>query len=247
MAAPLIQQETIKYKTYIKEVIVEALRTVFSTHPDDIIRDKTKIDVDFPLDEVDYPAIIIRFYERSIRNAGVGHVEHLPTPTDPLRFYRYKHFLYQGDIEFAVYALSSHDRDLVSDALVQILTMGDTEPYTMAFLDRIYDPPSRPDENEGGAYDPSMDHMINLNTDQIQGFGETQTIAPWLPEDTLIYQTSYRIEARGEFYSRTPVSTTYGLVENVESYPYNADNGEPKPNPNPTDPAVWETPGVPLP
>lgn len=232
LGEPLIPIHTIKYKTYVKEALVEAFRAVFAAHPDDILR-KTKVGIDFPTTESMYPAIVVRFYERSITNAGIGHFEMLDDPENPGRYLRYKHYLYQGDIEFAVYALSSYDRDLISDSIVQTLAMGDLEPYSDQFLDRIY--------NSDPAVEPaSLDHFINLNTDTIQGFGETQALAPWQPEDLLVYQTSYRIGIHGEFYSRTPPVVNYGLVEKVESYPYMPADGETKPSPNPEDPAPWE-------
>lgn len=215
---------TIRYKTYVKEALVEALRAVFSQHPDEILR-RTNINIDFPLTEADYPAIIVRFYERDIHNAGVGHVEFFESETNPGRWNKYKHYLYQGDIEFAVYALSSVDRDLISDSIVEILAMGELTTYTNTFLQRIYAP-------DATAEPVSVDHMINLNTDQIQGFGETQIPVPWASEDELVYQTSYRIGIHGEIYSLTPADGAgYGLVERVDQFPYNDADGEPVPDP----------------
>jgi hypothetical protein len=229
MAEPLIPIQTIRYKTYVKETIVEALRAVFTSHPDKLLR-KAKINVDNPMEEADYPAIVVRFYERSLKNAGVGHIEHLPS-IDPTTghatgfWFKYKHYLYNGDIEFAIYAQSSLDRDLMADAIVQVLTMGEIETYSNAFLARVYNPDPVQEPS-------SVDHFINLNTDEIMGFGETQQMAPWGAEDVMIYQTSYRVGIFGEFYSRTPVNHVYGVVEKVETYPYAPVAGEAKPTPN---------------
>lgn len=239
MPEPLNQQSTIKYKTYIKESLVQALSSVFHSHPDVILQEKTKVGIDFPLTETEYPSVVIRFYERQINNAGVGHIEHFEDQDNAGQYIPYKHYLYQGDIEFAVYALSSYDRDIISDSIVQTLTMGQLEAYTNQFFNRIYSPSSNPAENEGGAYDPSIDHMINLNTDQISGFGETQVQVPWESEDQLVYQTSYRVAIHGEFYSRTPVDQSFGLVTEAEQFPYEPDIGETVPDPNPDDPAPW--------
>jgi hypothetical protein len=229
MANPLIPINTIRYKTYLKETLVEGLRSVFEDHVDQLLR-KTKVDIDNPTDQESYPAIIVRFYERSITNAGVGHEEYLPIDIEEQFWQKFRHSFYSGDIEFAVYALSSYDRDLISDSLVQILSMGDTEDYTSQFLSRIYDasPAEKP---------TSLDHFVNINTDSVQGFGETQTVPPWGPEDVLVYQTSYRVGVWGEFYSLTRPQT-YVLIENVEQYPY-LQEIEPVPNPNPEDPAPW--------
>lgn len=426
MADPLYPVETIKYKTYIKSTLGKALRNIFSNHPDAILS-KTKATIEFPMTEAEYPSVVIRFYEREIKSAGVSHEEYLQianrfadqetwfdnfegfrtaadykikagtyaatgilsaTPNemmpwkptqefgasnvghgshvkvsrasgevitvrtgltaaldtsigfiaeagvsgntltlkiiyrdvnsvetvlqtatvgsftaatfwidfsisydgslslktydgDPLssssvvfvggeiaatatspqmatispnnnrywvggsgagtlssidlfrtfktnvadyRFHRFKHYLYNGDIEFAVYALSSYDRDLIADTVVQILAMGDLTSWTGDLSNAIYEADILVDPE-------SVNHMINLNTDSIQGFGETQQIAPWMPEDVMVYQTSYRVGIFGEFYSKTPTTGDIGLVERVETYPYMGESGDPVPEP----------------
>lgn len=233
MADPLIPIQTVRYKTYVKEALVEALSSVFGIHPDGTTLKNTKVTVDLPIDRASFPAIVVRFYERSLKNAGVAHIELLETEDSSGVYYKYKHYLYNGDIEFAVYALSSLDRDLVSDGLVEILAMGDLEPYAQSFLMRIYSP-------EPTVEPYSVEHYINLNTDEIQGFGETQQIAPWMPEDVLVYQTAYRISIMGEFYSRVPTDTPLGVIENVPLYPYMPAAGETPPDPDPTEPNPWE-------
>lgn len=219
-----IPQETIHYSTYVKKTLAEGLRLVFDNHVDSILA-RTKVDVEFPTDEVSYPAVIIRFFERSITNLGVGHREWLPeydTNGDPTGNYiKYKHYYFTGDIEFAIYSLSSVDRDLLGDSIVQTLTMGDLTDYTDNLFQRIYEP-DRIHSPE------SDDTFINLNTDEISGFGETQVQAPWLPEDVLVYQKSYRIGITGELYSLTPDAVSYGPVASVDVFPY-AEDLEPVP------------------
>jgi hypothetical protein len=230
---PLIPVQTIRYKTYVKQALVEALQSVFTNHPDEILA-KTKIGIDFPVTELNYPMIIVRFFGRNVYNAGVGHTETLEDPNHPGTYQKFKHYLYKGDIEFAIYALSSYDRDLISDSLVQVIAMGDLESYSNRFFQRIYQYQFPKD-----AYTPNT-HYININTDQINDFGETQGLAPWQPEDVYVFQSSYRVSIFGEFYSLIPQSNSYGLVEKVETYPYMGDT-EPVPNPNPTDPSPWQS------
>lgn len=222
MAEPIIPIDTIRYKTYVKEALVEAMRAAIAGHPDQILAGTT-VGIDTPLTEVDYPSIVVRFYEREIKNAGVAHQEWFETEEGSGRFTRFEHSLYSGDIEFAIYALSSYDRDLISDTVTHILRMGSVEPWTNAFLARIYAP--------NPITEPvSLEHFINLNTDKIQGFGEQQTPPPWQAEDVLIYQTAYRIGIFGEFYSRALASQPdYGLVERVDSFPYPEEATPPDP------------------
>jgi hypothetical protein len=220
MAMPLLPETTIRYKTYLKRALVEALRQVFANHPDSQLH-RTKVSIDYPTSENLYPTVIVRFYEREIRNAGVGHVEYLVRVDDndepTLLTDKFRHYLYSGDIEFAVYALSSKDRDLIADTLVQTLAMPDMASYTNNFFNRLYHPPQDNDD-----YDDARYNFVNLNTDLISGFGETQTQQPWLSEDNLQYQTSYRVGIYGEFYSLPPIDSDVwgGVVERVDLYPY---------------------------
>lgn len=427
MAQPRLPIETIRYKTYIKQTLVNALRSMFTAHPDQILSG-TKSTIDFPNTQADYPAVVVRFYERTIKNAGLGHEEQFSTgevvdqetwfdpfaplphggylrndqdykvtgtyPTsgtlttssfraipwkpsqaidtvtgqrvharinrtgsevctvrvglaasiensvafvgevvfgasnvvlnviyinaggtetvvgtstiaatsgtrwatfhlegdgtlrldlmdgDPLvsasnslgsasatatspqlaaitpsntrysiggvsatngsskialfrtlktnvedqRMHKFNHYFYDGDIEFAIYALSSYDRDLISDTLIQTLAMGKISEWPAGFTDTIANPNTNP------AIPATIDHTFTLNTDTIQGMGESQQAAPWQPEDVLVYQTGYRVGVTGSFYSPTPeVGSGIGLVERIETYPYS--DGEAAPNP----------------
>jgi hypothetical protein len=222
-------EHTVPYKTYIKEALVEALRAVFNDHVDDLLR-RSKVTIEYPTNESLYPAVIVRYFERDIKNAGVGHYEIINI--DGLDW-KFKHYLYTGDIELAIHALSSLDRDLIADTLIQTLGMGDLTSYTQNFFDRIYAAShTRPQ---------AIYNYITLNTDTVSGFGETQNLAPWEPEDTYVYQTSYRVGISGEFYSLPPEEGhDVGYIEKVDQYPYQQDLED-----IPTgadDPAIWVPP-----
>jgi hypothetical protein len=204
-----LPEKTIKYKTYVKTALVEALRPVFSNHIDQKLQ-PTKVSIDFPKERQAFPSVIVRFYEKEIKNAGVGHEEHFLDANN--KSWKFKHYFYTGDIELVVYALSSLDRDLISDTLVQTLAMGELADYTNRFFARIY-----PSNSE--AVPDSAGHFININADKISGFGETQTAVPWDSEDDLVYSISYRVEVFGEFYS-LPQDMPYEFVSQVFTYPY---------------------------
>ena len=233
-----LPERTVKYKTYVKTAIVQAFQGVFQNHIDDLLQD-TKVTIDFPKTRSDYPALLVRFFEREINNAGVGHIEHIAID-DPMGqeipggTYPFRHYLYWGDIEYAIYGLSSLDRDLISDSVVQTLGMGTLEEYTNRFFQRVY-----PDETTG-RYPDAIWNYVNINTDQIKGFGETQSATPWGSEDELVYQTSYRTPIFGEFYS-VPPNTPNSLVEKVLQYPY-IGGLEPVPTGDPNDDGEWEPP-----
>lgn len=239
MPTPFLPERTVKYKTYVKRAVVEAFKAVFQHHIDELLS-RTNVTIDFPRKDSDYPALLVRFYERDLKNMGVGHVEHIAVdgPTgqeDPNSgVYAFKHYLYHGDLEFSIKGLSSLDRDLIADSVVQTLGMGTLESYTNRFFDRIY-----PDE-ASGKYPDAIWHYVNINTDEINGFGESQSATPWQSEDDLIYEVSYRTPVFGEFYS-VPPNMPKEYVQKVVLYPYIA-GVEPVPQGDPNQDFFWQPP-----
>jgi hypothetical protein len=215
MATP---EKTIHYKTSIKRSMVESMREVFAGHPDKLLA-KTKVSIEYPQDKNLYPSVIVRFFESQIKNMGVGHFEVVPVEVagGGIQNKKFKHYLYTGQIEFAIYALSSIDRDLIADTIVQTLSMGDLQEYTNKFFMRVYE----------SVLPESQTNFININTDIIQGLGEAETPAPWEPDTQMVYQTSYRCDVGGEFYSLEETDKTFGILEKVNQKPYVKDIEEP--------------------
>jgi hypothetical protein len=247
----LLPEQTIHYKTWIKTSLVEGLKSVFLNHPDNRIRTQpglgpngstlgTKVSIDYPTSELHYPAVVIRFFEREIMNAGVGHVEYLYVD-DESKVYKFRHYLYNGDIEFVIFALSSLDRDLISDSVTQTLAMPDMAAYTNNFWNRIYFPSDEGITFEEQNRSRGRWNYVNLNTDRIAGFGETQTPQPWLSEDQLTYQTSYRVGIYGEFYSLPPIANipSFNKILKVNLYPYDDYILQEPPPTGTDDPAPW--------
>lgn len=232
-----LPQQTIRYKTYVKTAMVEALREVFNHHVDEQLG-RTNVTIDFPRTESDYPSVLIRFFEKEISNAGIGHEEYIRlanTDGSNAGTFRFKHYFYKGDIELAIYALSSLDRDLIADSIVQTVSMGNLESYTNRFFSRIYT------DNKVN-YPDSVSHYININADKIMGFGETQQGVPWQSEDDLLYLSNYRVSVFGEFYSLPP-NLPAPYVEQVTQYPY-IESFEAVPTGNPEDGSEWIPPAA---
>lgn len=233
VSGTLLPEQTVPYKTWIKTSLVEGLRRVFANHPDMRIRTRdgtrdgkpikmgTKVSIDFPTSELHYPTIVVRFLERDVQNIGVGHVEYILVDPDDVIETKFRHYIYHGSIEFAIYALSSLDRDLISDALVQTLAMPDMANYTQEFWERIYFPIDEGSTEAEQRRSKGRWNYVNLNTDRLNGTGENQTPQPWLSEDQLVYQTSYRTDIMGEFYSLPPIDQVAdGNVSRVVIYTY---------------------------
>lgn len=241
MAFP--RQVTIRYKTYLKQCIVEALGAVFEDHPDTLLRD-TKVRLQSSFEEADYPTIVVGYQETTVNDAGIGHYERCQDAISGLWYKQYRKHYY-GNLTFTISALSTLDRDLISDALVETIMMSPVRAYTNFFLTRIYDPEefermkSMPIGSIGTAH---YYNLLNIGNQKLQPGGESAVPAPWGPEDVLVYQTSYSVATFGEVLSLPP-AVLYTLISDVRSYPYIAPI-----DPVPTgadDPALWlseETP-----
>lgn len=227
--AQYVHQQTLEYSTFIKRALRESLAAAFASHPSETVSN-TRVALDFGRGRWTLPGVIIKFLERRLPNAGVGHVEYGISPTDPnpdspTEWIKYYHRFYEGDVSFDIYAASAVDRDVVRDALVEVLAMTDTTVAGSNFINRFY--------NELNATPYGLWHFPVLMLDNLTGYGENHTRAPWGGEDALVYQVTYRVPVFGEFYSNTPTSpSSLGILEYVDVYPW-IDGTDPSPADNP--------------
>ena len=246
----------VKYKTYLKSSVQQGLAAVFASHPDEMLRTRqeqfegqtvtrgTKVTLEWPRTRDRYPCIVVRFFERNVQRMGVGHEEWIKIAPDDLAPTRMFHNIYDGDLEFAIYGLSNYDRDVMSDTLVQTVTMGQLEGWTNTFMARLYSQQYNYDALADADVRSIPDHhwnYITLNHDTISGFGETQAPVPWQSEDDQLYVVQYRVAVLGEFYSVPPVDRSNEFITDVPVYPYIEDL-ESVPTGDPDDPAAWESP-----
>lgn len=242
---------TVKYKTYLKTAVQEGLASVFAHHPDEMLRTReesptvtrgTKVTLEWPRTKDRYPCVVIKFYERNIQRMGVGHEEWIKLQSNDLAPTKMYHNVYDGDLEFAIYGLSSYDRDLMSDTLVQTITMGWLEGWTNNFMNGLYggtyDYATYADADITTVPDAHWNH-VTLNHDTLSGFGETQMPVPWNSEDDQLYMVQYRVAVFGEFYSVPPRDLSGDYVRRVPLYPYIQDI-EPVPQGDPDDPSSWQ-------
>ena len=209
---PFKREGPVSYKTYIKRTLVEALREAFSSAYKDTEFQNLHIYPHFPLRKIEYPAIYIDFIEGDVPNAGVGHVEYFEDPTGLLR--KWMHRRFEGSIEFTIVTLSPLSRDVLSDGLVELLSMGTLETTLRDFFYKIYGDPTQ-------SYSTlALYHQINLNTDVIHGGNDSAGLAPWEPEDQLVYQTTYTIDITGGFYNSIPTDAPLTTIQTVIQEPY---------------------------
>lgn len=222
-----------EYKIGVKREIVHALSLVFKDqYPDEQLRNRVRVSSTFPFAEIRYPFILITFSEGPIRNVGLGHYaleqdpnKWNPDPTtldDQPSGRIYKHFRFQGNINFNILALSPQDRDMLSEGLVNILAFSDLMPEFAPFWNEIRD----------------SDYIsIALLTDEITPGGDTDFIAPWDPEgDERVFSATYSVPIFGEFFT-DPISGGMIRISQVDTYAFSGNF--PDDPPYADDPEKW--------
>lgn len=198
MTDPIRRQVGVGYKTAVKRTMVKALRAAFTDNfPEDQFQD-LRIVPEFPLSREKYPAIYISYNGTVNKNAGVGHEETFQDSLNVMRTWNHRRF--EGSIDFTCLGLTPLDRDILADALHEVLTFGWLTDTMSGFFDIIYGDPDAPYSSAA-----LLLAQLDLNTDIITPGGESASPAPWEPEDQLLYQDVYNLEVHGSYYNAPPV------------------------------------------
>lgn len=191
----------IKYTTLITKAAVAALESVYTDeYPVPQFQNLTVVHR-FANEEENYPLILVRWHPNRVWNAGIDHFENLP---DAYGFTRkFRHFLFDGQMEFVVMARTVYDYQLLLDSVVDLFAFGQLNTLTDHFFEKIY----RDEDFLNG-------DQITLMTDSLQVSSMDNTPVPWGSDDQFIFQSSIMVEAFGGFYSAQE-DNVYHFVEQV--------------------------------
>ncbi len=178
------------HRRLVYRTIIESLRDAFDGfYTREHQFTDLKITQQYPLKKVDFPAIVIEYQNTLVANAGVGHVEWFADQNGELR--RWHHNRFEGSLYFTIYALSTLDRDILADALVEVVRFGTLDTQLNRFFEGIY-----PSGEKWLAF-----QQIQLDSDQLHSSGDSASIAPWQPEDMLVYTAAYSVAIQGGYYN----------------------------------------------
>ena len=188
MSTNSIVYSPINYKLELKRLIVNEFLRYFQTlaaGATDPVEAATmaniKCTLEYPLTAEGYPAIIVGYKEKTVHNAGISHVE----DDGNLSIERW---IFEGDVQIEVFALTSLERDYVSDNLVNLFAFG-------AFLGAVFEPNI---DTETAFYDvqANMKVLGTIQEDVMSG-------AAWGLTDSRIYHCGYTFPILGAFTSNS--------------------------------------------
>lgn len=174
----------------VKTGVIVALRKTLTGTSMSNSSNRIHVEMDYPMVKEKYPGIWVQFSLASLQPSGMGMVLRDPESGD-----RLQQFMYRGRVTIVVVALSSIERDRISDFLISMLSFS-----------RIPDPrlftENGVQENFSDLYaelDANPHLSMTVNSDQPTPGGQSVTVGvPWNPNE-LAYEDAYSFEVVGEF------------------------------------------------
>lgn len=186
----------------VKRAVVVALRDALTgTGLDDAVSGSTiHVDMEYPLTKEKYPGVWVQFSFTKITNAGVGQelishmVEHPGTPDERVNWEPIREFIFEGRVSLTVVALTSIERDRISDAVVTMLMF--SRPNEAVITDTTRDAKLFRQFISTLTANPYVSLAANL--DMVAPGGQTTNVGvPWDPE-RLSYEDTYTFDLTGQ-------------------------------------------------
>lgn len=197
-----ILKSPINYKMEIKRVVVKSLQNVFFNteeyfpgYKSSELLTNSHITIEYPQRPEQYPSMIIGLKEQELKSAGIGHYELIEETVAIQRW------LFRAFITIEIFALTSMDRDFISDSLLNMLSFARIEGFP--FREYI--------ENNANV-------DIQLSVGSLTPISEqTMSGASWGLTDQRIYTSGYQFGCMGGFTS--PIKD-YDLISGVAVGPW---------------------------
>jgi hypothetical protein len=180
----------------VKKAVVKALKNTFTTenYPDPILQNMS-VSMEYPTEVENYPGVWVGFSFKDMQSIGIGNPV-FTDPGPPQR--RYQLWMFGGTVTMTIVALTSKERDAISDKIIQMYAFHRLNDATNTFVKYLKDYPYI---------------YMNVNNDILRTEGESTTVgAPW-QQDVLVYENSIAFDLVGQFASQLPTGVLIRLSE----------------------------------
>lgn len=201
----------------VKTAVVLALNDALlgSTIPDTTSRVRS-VDLEYPLTAERYPGVWVQFSLTKLVRAGIAQEQLLKNSEDPdwTNWEPIREWTFEGRVTLTVVALSSLERDRVSDSLISLLAFSRSPAGVVTDLTR--------DTQQYRALLTSLAEnpyvSIAINSDFLRPDGQSTSVGtPWAP-NVLVYEDAYSFDVLGQFNIIFKNDGTYTLRK-IETVP----------------------------
>lgn len=188
----------------VKSAVVGALQSTFHTpnYPDPILQN-ISVSMEYPTEIEQYPGVWVGFNFRDMQSIGMGNPIFLHEGPPPRR---YQLWNFGGSVTLTILALSSKERDTISDKIIQMYAFHALNPATEGFRAYLDEYPSI---------------HIGVNNDILRTEGESTTLGTPSQPDVIVYENSLVFDVAGQFASQLPTGELIRLDE-VRPRPFTA-------------------------
>jgi hypothetical protein len=191
----------------VKRSVITGLREAFTGSAVDAVPGKFYIDIEYPLDRQSLPGIWVQFSIDNLQRGGLN-MGTWTKDTDG-NWGEIRTWIFNGKITLTCAALSSKDRDRLSDTIIAQLSFA--RPPDLVIRD------AGKDAQQFRALITALNDnpfvSMTLNTDQVLSGGQTVTNAvPWASNE-LLYEDNYSIGCHGQFNIRYNFDGVFELAE----------------------------------
>jgi len=178
----------------VKKAIIRALRATFTSMYPNTKLASMNIDLEYPYKEEHYPGIWVKFSPHKIQSSGLDYTQRSDDEIFGVWYF-------EGTVSMMILALSSKERDLISDGLIEAYAFGMLMPSVTPLHDSLLN-----------------SELINmtLQSDILTAGGQTESVGvPW-DDDKLAYEDRYSFEVVGQFRSRVQPGVVFTNVSEVQ-------------------------------
>lgn len=182
--------------TPTKKLIIQALRATFTSMYPNTKLASMNIDMEYPYLVEHYPGIWVRFSPSKIQASGLEPVQ---SSDDEL----FSVWYYEGIVSFTIIALTSLERDLISDGIIEAYAFAARMPSASPFYTTI-----------------QASDLINmtLQSDILTPGGQTETVGtPW-DDDKIAYEDRYSFQVIGQVRSRVQPGVVFTNLSEIQTF-----------------------------
>lgn len=155
---------------------------------------EVQINLEYPLEEENYPGIWVQFSITKLNRAGLSHEVWIKNDNND--WMPIQEWTFTGRVTLNVVALTNKERDRISDALIMMFSFSRTPDLVL----RQASKDTQQYRNFLSSLGESPYISMTVNTDSLGSGGQTAQMGllPW-QQDILVYEDSYSFDLLGQF------------------------------------------------
>lgn len=182
--------------TPTKKLIIQALRATFTSMYPNTKLASMNIDMEYPYLVEHYPGIWVRFSPTKLQASGLD-------PTQSTSSEIFSVWYYEGIVSLTIIALTSLERDLISDGVIEAYAFATQMPSVSPFYATIQS--------------SDLTNMT-LQSDIITPGGQTESVGtPW-DDDKIAYEDRYSFQVVGQVRSRVQPGVVFTNLSEIQTF-----------------------------